>query len=139
MVSNDQLEGFKALVEDTKSRECLREDVDGSLRYWNELSAERKLRAIAWDAAYYDVPLEPFANAVREVLSDLPAPAREESALRLVLQAERERRELEKLLPSYDRLEEAPPLVDRFKELLDYYEQRLAKEPDQAHDPEISR
>ena len=37
------------------------------------------------------------------------------------------------------RLEPAPPFVDRFKDVFDYYEQRLANKPNQDHDPEISR
>jgi hypothetical protein len=135
----DNVERFKDFVSATVSRQCLREDVDGNRRYWNDLSAQRKLMAIASDAAYCDVSFEPFAEAVKDVLSDIPAPAREEAALRLVLQADRERYELEKLLPSYKGLEEAPSLRDRFKEVLDYYEERLANERDQDHDPEISR
>jgi hypothetical protein len=139
MVTKNQLEGFKAQVASHKSSSGHMEDVDGNHCYWDELSAEGKVKWIASDAAYYDVPFEPFAQAVREVLGQLPAAAREEAALWLALQSEREQRELEQLLPRYDRLEPAPPLVDRFRELLDYYEKRLAKEPGQDHDPEISR
>jgi hypothetical protein len=139
MVSKDRVRGFNALIASHKSKDSKLEDVDGDFRYWKELSTEGKLKWIASDATYYDVPFEPFANAVREVLCDLPAPAREEAALRLVLQAERERRELEKLLPSYGRLEEARPLVDRFKDVLDCYEELLANEPGKDHDPENTR
>ncbi|HJT78701.1 MAG TPA: hypothetical protein VJ739_15970 [Gemmataceae bacterium] len=110
--------GFKALVASDRNGSYLMEDADGEYRSWQELSPDGRLRQIASSAAYYDVPFEPFAEAVREALGELPPAAREQVALRLALQGERELRALEKLLPDDGRLEPPPPLVERFQEML---------------------
>jgi hypothetical protein len=137
MVRKKQLEGFDALIASQKSESSQLEDVNGEFRHWNELSTEGKVSWIASAAAYYDLPFEPFAEAVREILGELHAAAREEAALRLAFRGQQELHGLEKLLPKYDRLEPAPPLAERFQELLDYYENRLARKPD--HEPDVSR
>jgi hypothetical protein len=116
--SKNQLEGFKTLIASQKSESSQLEDIDGDFRHWNELSTEGKVSWIASDAAYYDLPFEPFAEAVREILGELHAAAREEAALRLAFRGQQELCALEKLLPKYDRLEPAPPLVERFREML---------------------
>ena len=114
MKKKNQLEGFKALVASDMSNNSQLEDVDGNYRSWDELSLEGKVRRIAGNAAYYDVPFEPFAEEVREVLGVLPPREGEEAAWRLVLRHERELHALEKLLPDDGRVEPYPPLVKRF-------------------------
>jgi hypothetical protein len=116
MNKKQRLSGFKALLESEKSNSFYLEDADGNLRLWRELSAEGKLQWIVRDAAYYDVPFEPFAEAVRESVGN---GAIEEAALRLALRSGRELHALEKLFPDDGRNESAPPLVERVAELLD--------------------
>jgi hypothetical protein len=111
-----RISGFKAMLESKKSTSSYLIDPDGDLRLWRELSAEGKLDCIVREAAYYDVPFEPFAEAVRE---SLDSAAIEEAALRLALRSGREQHNLEKLFPDDGRLEQAPPLVERVAELLD--------------------
>src|SRR5947209_10517287 len=113
MAKNQRVEGFKALVASDQANGYHMEDVDGEYRLWRDMSAAGKLRQIADNAAYSGVPFEPFAEAAGDALRPLPAVAREEAALRLVLRGERELHALEKLLPQHDRLEAAPPLAER--------------------------
>lgn len=129
MTDEHRLAGFEALVESGKNGGYFIEDADGSFRTWQEMSPEGKLEHIARDAAYYDVPFEPFAEAIRDVLSDLSPAAREEAALRLVLRSVKELHGLEKLLPDEGRTEPPPPLIERCQELLDHGRQRAAKAP----------
>lgn len=117
MTEEHRLAGFKALVESGKNGGYLMEDVDGSLRSWQEMSVEGKVDHIARDAAYYDVPFETFAEAVRDALHDLPGVAREEAALRIELHGAVELHGLAKLLPDDGRTE-STPLIERFQELL---------------------
>jgi hypothetical protein len=128
------MEGFKALVTSDRSGAHQMEDVDGNYRYWDELSLAAKMRQIASNAAYCDVTFERFSEAVRDSIGSIPPEAREEAALWLALQSQRELHELEKLLPRYDRLEPAPPLLDRFQQLLDAYEAELAQERESSND-----
>jgi hypothetical protein len=109
--------GFRALVASDKGNGYLMEDADGEYRSWEELSAEGKVSQIAGNAAYYDVPFEPFAGAVRDALGSSPPAAVEEAALRLALRGERELHDLEKLFPDDGRTE-PPPLVERVRELM---------------------
>ena len=134
-----RVEGFKALTASDTSGSHYLEDVDGDFRLWREMSAESKLSKIVSNAAYCEVPFEPFAVAVRNLISDLPAEAREEAALRLVLRQEQELHRLEKLLPRHDRLEPAPPLIERFQELLDGYADRAVETPEQSKGRGIER
>jgi hypothetical protein len=103
------------------------------------LSSAGKLSQLVSDAVYYDVPFEPFAATVRGVLGELPASAREEAALQLLLHGEREQRGLEQLLPEHDRVEPAPPLMERFKDILDYYQTGAAQAPARDKDAGIDR
>jgi hypothetical protein len=114
MKDKHRLAGFKALVEDHKNSRHHFEEMDGSLRLWNELSPQSKLLYVAGGAVLYDVPFERFAAAVRDVV---PPAAIVEALLRMVLNYERELRGLEKLLPDDERTESVP-LVERLKELL---------------------
>src|SRR5437870_432425 len=66
-----QLAGFHALVTSDKSGSSQLEDVDGDYRYWDKLSAAGKVRQIARNAAYYDVPFTPFAEAVRDAIGSI--------------------------------------------------------------------
>jgi hypothetical protein len=88
MDDKQRLSGFKALVASDKSNGYGMEDADGEYRPWKDLSAEGKLRQLAGNAAYYDIPFEPFAQEVRATLGHLRAAAREEAALRLALHNE---------------------------------------------------
>ena len=134
-----RVEGFEALTASSMSGSHYLEDLDGDHRLWQELSAESKLFWLARNAVYYDVPFEPFAEAVRNHLGELPAEAREEAALRLVLRQEQELGGLEQLLPQYERLESAPPLIERFQELLDGYADRADKSPERSKARGIER
>ena len=66
MKNKDRLDGFKALLADHINSNSYYEETDGTHRAWRELSAEGKLAYVARDAAYYDVPFEHFAEALRE-------------------------------------------------------------------------
>jgi hypothetical protein len=107
--------GFRALLASRKTNTYHLEDVDGDRRLWRDLSAEGKVEQTARDAAYYDVPFEQFANAVRE---SIDIAAIEEAALRLAMRCVRELHELEGLFPDDGRTESPPPLVERVGELL---------------------
>jgi hypothetical protein len=117
MPEGRRVQGFHALVASDRSNGYLMEDADGEYRSWKELSREGKLRQIAGNAAYYDVPFEPFAEAVRDALGAGPATALEDAALRLVWRGEREIHALETLLPD-DGQHFPRPLVERFREVL---------------------
>ena len=110
-----RVEGFHALLADHKHSSSYYEEMDGDWRPWSELSAEGKLSYLAGDAAYYDVPFQHFAEAVRDVLSEQPPVAREDATLRLLLTHARELQGLAKLLPDDGRTEPTP-LIDRFRE-----------------------
>jgi hypothetical protein len=66
MKEKDRIDGFKALLASHKSNTYYLTDPDGNHLLWDELSAEARLECIASDAAYCDVPFEPFAEAARE-------------------------------------------------------------------------
>src|SRR5262249_8675165 len=107
------------------------EDVDGDYRPWKELSAEGKVWQIANNATYYDVPFEPFAQAVRDALADLPAAAREQAALRAAFRSEGELHAVERALPA-DESTVPPSIPERVSHLLDYtrrLEAQLEKVP----------
>jgi len=115
MDEKHRLSGFKALLESQKSNSSYLEDPDGNRCLWQELSAEGKLDCIVRDAAYYDVPFQQFAEAVRE---SLDSPAIEEAALRLAMRSGRELHALENLFPDDGRTESPPLLVERVSDLL---------------------
>jgi hypothetical protein len=115
MDEKHRVSGFKALLESHKKNSYHLIDPDGSFRLWRELSAEARLENIVRDAAFYDVPFEQFAEAVRESVD--PA-AIEEAALRLALRSGKELHDLEALFPDDGRTEPPPPLVERLSELL---------------------
>src|SRR5579884_595598 len=120
-----RVQGFKALVDSAKSNSYLVEDANGEYRYWNELSAEGKIRHLAADAAYYNVPFEPFAQEVCDTLNHLPPAAREEAALRVAFHIEGEQHQIAKLLPKHERLEPYP-LLDQLRDTLDDYRRTVA-------------
>ena len=115
MDEKHRLSGFKALLESHKTDSYQLVDSDGDFRLWRDLSAEGRLEYIVKDAAFYDVPFEQFARAVRESVE--PA-AIEEAALRLAMRSGRELYDLEKLFPDDGRTEPPPPLVERVSDLL---------------------
>ena len=117
MDDKHRLQGFKALLASDKSGSYLLEEPDGTLRPWQELSAEGKLQYISGAAAMYDVPFERFAQAVRAEVGG--AAAVTEAALRVALDYRKELHGLGKLLPDDGRTE-STPLVKRFQEILDY-------------------
>lgn len=117
MAKQRRPDGFDALLADHKASSHYFEETDGSHRLWSELSAEGKLAYIARDAAFADVPFERFAEAVRDVLGELPSAAREEAALRLALRSEQELHAIARLLPPDERLE-GMPLPERVQEAL---------------------
>jgi hypothetical protein len=113
MDEKQRISGFKALLASHKTNFSHLEDCDGNFRLWRDLSAEGKLESIVRDAAYYDVPFEHFAEAVRESVENA-----EEAALRLAMRSVRELRDLESMFPDDERIEPAPPLRERIRELL---------------------
>jgi hypothetical protein len=115
MNEKDRVSGFQALLKSHKSNSCHLITPDGEFRLWQDLSAEGRLESIARDAAYYDVPFEDFAQAVRESVDDA---AIEDAALRLAMRSTRELHDLESLFPDDGRTESPPPLVERVSELL---------------------
>jgi hypothetical protein len=116
MDEKHRLAGFKALLESHKKNSYHLIEPDGSLRLWRDMSAEGRLESITRDAAFYDVPFEHFAQAVRESIDKT---AVEEAALRLAMRSGRELHDLDALFPDDGRTEPPPPLVERVSELLD--------------------
>jgi hypothetical protein len=114
MDEKHRITGFKALLESHKSNFSHLEDRDGSFRLWRYLSPEAKLENIVRDAANYDVPFEPFAEAVRE---SVDGSAIEEAALRPAMRSGRELHDLAMLLTD-DGHTWPPPLAERLSELL---------------------
>jgi hypothetical protein len=115
MDNKDRVSGFKALLESHKTSSSYLIDPDGEFLLWRDLSTEGKLDSIVRDAAYYDVPFEPFVEAVRESIDSV---AIEDAALRLAMRRGRELHELESLFPDDGLTEPSPPIVERVKELL---------------------
>ena len=111
----ERISGFKALLESHKSNSFHLAEADGSYRLWRDLSAEGRLEKIVWDAAYFDVPFEQFAEAVRE---SVDSAAIGDAALRLAMRSGRELHHLERLFPDNGQTGPAP-LVERVRELLD--------------------
>jgi hypothetical protein len=111
-----RVEGFKAMVEDSKHSPDNRlfEEMDGDRLPWAKLSATAKLGYIARDAALSDVGFEPFAEMVKDTIGDAV-----EAALRVVLDGQKELHAIAKLLPHDGRIEPAP-LVEQVTEILDY-------------------
>jgi hypothetical protein len=120
MAKNQMRDSFDAIVADHKNSRHYFEETDGTWRTWRDLSPEAKLSYIARDAVLDGVSPERFASAVRDVLGELPVAAREEAALRQVLESQRQLHQLAALLPPDDRTESVP-LVDRFEEVLAWY------------------
>ena len=67
-LERQRVEGFKAMVEDSKHRPDIRlfEEMDGDRLPWAELSATAKLGYIARYAAFSGVGFEPFAEMVKD-------------------------------------------------------------------------
>src|SRR5437667_160539 len=120
-----RVEGFHALLVDHQNSGHAFEETDGSWRQWRELSARGRLSSITADAAWYEVPFESFAAAVRDVLSGQPAAVREEAALGLLYSYARELHGLAQMLPDYPGTNFPPPLTERFEHLLEWYEDRV--------------
>jgi len=116
MDEKHRLSGFKALLASHKTNSYHLADTDGDYRLWRDLSAEGRLESITRDAAYYGVPFEQFAQAVRESVDNA---AIEETALRLAMRSGRKLHDLDQLFPDDGRTEPPPPLVERVRELLD--------------------
>jgi hypothetical protein len=114
MDEKHRLSGFKALLASHKTNDFYLEERDGGFQLWRDLSAEARLEYIVKDAAFYDVPFEQFAEAVRESVDHA---AIEEAALRLAMRSGRELYDLKALFPDDGRTE-PPPLVERVSELL---------------------
>lgn len=125
MAKRQQPDGFDLLLADHQNSSHYFEEVDGSHRLWNELSAEGKLAYLAGDAAFYDVPFERFRAAVSEILGEEAPAIREEAALRLALRSEKELYAVGRLLPPDERLE-GTPLPERVQEALAQVEARPA-------------
>ncbi len=115
MDEKDRIAGFKALLESHKTNFYGLEEPDGSFRLWRDLSAEGRLESITRDAAYYNLPFEHFAEAVRE---SVDTAAVEDAALRLAMRSVRELHGLEQLFPDDGRTGPPQPLVERVSELL---------------------
>jgi hypothetical protein len=103
------------LLESHKSNSSHLADADGSYRLWQDLSVDGKLENIVQDAAFYGVPYEPFAEAVRESVDSATI---EKAALRLALRSERELHDLVSLFPDDGQTGPPRPLVERVRELL---------------------
>jgi len=115
MDEKQRLVGFKALLESHKTNSYDLAESDGSLRPWRDLSAEGRIETIARDAAWYDVPFEQFAQAVRGSVDNA---AIEEAALRLAMRSGRESHDLENLSPAAGRTEPQPLVFTRAGEPL---------------------
>ncbi len=124
MNAQGRLQGFTALVKDHQTSRSYFEEPDGSLKQWGDLSAQAKLSYVAIAAAIYNIPFPQFAGAVRELIGDP-----KDAALRLVLNSQRELHGLAELLPDDGRTE-ATPLVERFKEILNYESDRASETPE---------
>ena len=111
-----RLEGFHAtLAEHRSGSGTYTEDGDHILRHWQELSPERKLSYLAFDAAYFAMPVERLAEAVRDLLSDQPPEARENALLSLLLERERELQNIAQILPDGGRAEPSP-IIGRLRQ-----------------------
>jgi len=124
MANTKQRDSFDAILADHKNSCHYFEELDGTRRIWRELYPEAKLGYVARDAVCDGVSFARLAEAVRDVLGELPEAAREEAALRLVLESERQSHQLAALLPPDDRLESVPQ-VERFQEVLASYVERV--------------
>ncbi len=133
MNEKQRVEGFKAMVEDSKSSNHYFEEMDGDHRQWRDLSDAAKLQYIASYAAHRDVPFKPFADAVNDVLSEVG-----NAALQLVLNSQKELRALEQLLPE-DWGTESTPLVERFKDILNLVREQTPNEQELERALEIRK
>ncbi len=115
-LERQRVEGFKAMVEDSKHSPDNRvfEEMDGDRLPWAELSATAKLGYIARDAAFSGVGFEPFAEMVKDTIGDAG-----EAALRVVFDGQKKLHAIAKLLPDDGGIEPTP-LVEQVKEILDY-------------------
>jgi hypothetical protein len=118
MPEADRIEGFRALTASDRSGSYYMEDADGEHRLWDEMSAVGKLRQIASNAAYYDVPFMPFAEMVHDALGSAGMTPLEVAALRVVWRDERELYELACLIPDDGRTESGPSPVEFFREVM---------------------
>jgi hypothetical protein len=122
-----RVEGFHALLATYQKSNWLFHDADGASRPWRDLSPEGRLDYIAGGAVSHDVPFERFAEAVRDALGDQPPAAREEAAGRLLFSQRRELHDLARLAPDDERATTYTPLIDRFREVIHWYEQKLTE------------
>jgi len=120
MDMKQRLAGFETVLKMHRSSGDLYEERDGRWRQWDQLSAEAKTGYIARDAAFYDVPFERFAQAIRDMVENEPGPVRGEAYLRLALSNHKELHEVESLLPDNLGMD-AISLVDRVSEVVDWY------------------
>jgi hypothetical protein len=111
-----KIASFKAMVEDSKTspKNHLFEEMDGDRVSWTELSAAAKLQYIVRDAVIADVTFQAFADVVKDTIGDVG-----EAALRLVLDYQKERHAIAKLLPDDGRLE-PKPLVEQVEDVMDH-------------------
>jgi hypothetical protein len=112
-----RLKGFQATLADHKQSGSYFLESDDAWRHWPELSPERKLSYLAFDAAYFEMPVERLAAAVRDMMGDQPAAVREEVLLGVLLDRERELHEVARLLPGDGRTEPTP-LIGRIRQWL---------------------
>lgn len=87
---------------------------------------------IARYAAIADVPFQPFAEVVTKVIGDSA-----ETALRVVLESQKELHAIEQLLPD-DARTEPTPLDERVKHLMEYVS-TLEQENERLRDRETAR
>jgi hypothetical protein len=115
MDEKHRISGFKALLKSHKRNSYHLEESDGDFQLWRDLSAEGRLKHIVRDAAFYDVPFEQFAEAVRESVDNA---AIEEAALRLAMRSGRELHDLEALVPDDTGSNFPPTLMERVEALV---------------------
>jgi hypothetical protein len=86
-LENQKIASFKAMVGDLKNspENHVFKEWDGERRPWDGLSNVAKLKYIARDAVYCDVPFEPFSQVAKDTIGDL-----DEWTLRAVFDSEKE-------------------------------------------------
>jgi hypothetical protein len=116
VLENARIISFRMSVENMKNSPVSHqfEEMNGDRRPWDDLSAAAKLQYIALDAARNDVPLESFAEVVKDAIGD-----RVDAALRVVLESQKELHAISQLFPDDGRTEPRP-FVEQMKDMLDY-------------------
>ena len=113
VLENDRIRAFKISVENRRNSpdNHFFDEMDGSSRNWEELSAAAKLQYIAADATRTEVSFKAFAEVARDVIGDDI-----EAALRIVLEGQKELHAIAKLFPDDGRTEPTP-LVEQVKDV----------------------